>query len=188
MTPTDTKARLVETFARHLATNGYAGLSLIEVVQEVGIKRPSLYHHFPGGKDALYAAAAHDFIDRQHEKLQAGLASDGDLTDRLVAIVRAVADPSGAQVSFDQRLFDALPLVDDPIRDEVSRAYVTKLLDPVEAVIRDAVEARELAGDEGFLTNALLHLARATDLRPDDDSLAPKLVALFLNGAHTVGA
>lgn len=185
MTPTDTKQRLVDTFARHLANNGYAGVSLIEVVQEIGIKRPSLYHHFPGGKDALYAAAAHDFIDRQHEKLAVGLAAGGDLENRLVAIVRAVADPSGAQVSFDQRLFDALPLVDDSIRDDVSREYVTKLLDPVEAVFRDAIEAGELAGDSAFLTNAFLHLTRATDLRPGDDSLAPKLVALFLNGART---
>ncbi|MFD4180542.1 TetR/AcrR family transcriptional regulator [Rhodococcus sp. NPDC058514] len=181
----NTKQRLIDSFARQLASRGYEGTSLVEVAKENGITKPSLYHHFPDGKGALYLAAATDFISQRHTNLASALDASGrGLADRLERIVRAVADPTGAQVTFDQRIFDALPLVDETIRSEISREYVTKLLDPVEQVMRDAIAAGELAQDSsGFLTNAFLHLARGTDLAPDDEELPSKLVALFIKGA-----
>jgi AcrR family transcriptional regulator len=50
-------------------TTGYQGLSLDAVAREAGIKKPTLYHHFPGGKETIYAEVAHDFIETQHTAL-----------------------------------------------------------------------------------------------------------------------
>jgi AcrR family transcriptional regulator len=184
----DTRGRLVDAFARQLAVYGYAGVSLEVVAREAGIRKPSLYHHFPGGKDELYAVVADRFIEERHALLVGALSAPGGLRDRLVAVVRALSDPTGAALSFDQRLFDALPLVAEGIRDRVSEAYVGKLLGPVEGLFREAISSGALAGDDpGFLTNAFLHLARATDLGVDDAGLPVRLVDLFLDGAVRVG-
>jgi TetR/AcrR family transcriptional repressor of lmrAB and yxaGH operons len=59
----DTREKMVATAAQLLRRQGFHSTSLVQVVDEGGLPRGSIYHHFPGGKDQLaeeaitYAAA-----------------------------------------------------------------------------------------------------------------------------------
>ena len=45
----DTRTQIMDAFGDQLAATGYPGISLVGVARTVGIRKPSIYHHFPGG-------------------------------------------------------------------------------------------------------------------------------------------
>jgi TetR/AcrR family transcriptional regulator, lmrAB and yxaGH operons repressor len=53
----DTRADLVQTMARLLRDQGYTATGRAQLLAESGVSNGSLYHHFPGGMEALAETA-----------------------------------------------------------------------------------------------------------------------------------
>ena len=179
MTTTDTRALILDAFAAQLAAAGYPGVSLVAVAREAGIRKPSVYHHFPGGKEEVFTAVALRFIDDLARRVQGAVAVDGGLAERLTGLATTAAEHGPRDVSFEQRVWDALDQVAESTRTLVMQRYAEGVLGPVVSLFEQAVEAGEVHGDPGMLMNAFLHLARAAG--PDD---AAAMADLFLDGAR----
>lgn len=67
----DAKTRMISSAMYLLAREGYQGTSFTAVLEHSGAPRGSIYHHFPGGKDQMIAAAVDATLRRGLEPLDA---------------------------------------------------------------------------------------------------------------------
>jgi AcrR family transcriptional regulator len=91
-----TRAQLIAIATRLFAGRGYEGTSIEAVLQEAGVSRGSLYHHF-ASKQALFEAVLEDVAARTGaQTMQAVLAADGPadaLRVGCMAWIRLAGDP-----------------------------------------------------------------------------------------------
>ena len=82
-----TRDTILVVARRRFAEHGYAGTSLAEIADEVGIRSPSLFHHFPS-KAALYRAVLADAFDSWREIMDQTAALPGDGWPQIERVLR----------------------------------------------------------------------------------------------------
>ena len=85
------RARLIAAAGRLFQEKGYAATGLNEILTLAGAPKGSLYHHFPGGKAALGAAAMRGAGALLRETLRARRAEAGDAAGAVAAFAADLA-------------------------------------------------------------------------------------------------
>ncbi|MFF5897094.1 TetR/AcrR family transcriptional regulator [Streptomyces argenteolus] len=185
----DTRIRARDEFARRLTDYGYLGVSLDDIAKAVDVKKASLYHHFPGGKPALFMEVADHYTKEASALLQSALATPGTLRDKLLALAASYATGT-YNSALSNQIYYAFRHLEDDQRAKVSHDYTRGLIQPVTDLMAQAVTTGELRqADPGFLATAFMELAATVHPPQDDctpasaDRLAQDVVDLFLRGA-----
>jgi AcrR family transcriptional regulator len=179
------REELTRIAARLFAERGYQGTSLADLAAQLGVQKPSLYHHIASKEDLLWevawegAEAFHAALDsvpaesRPTERIR--LALRGHL-----AVVAGQLDVATVFVREWRHL--------EGERRERFLAERRRYEERVRDLFRDGVEGSELRTDLDVATAALLFLSAAnwayTWLRPEADTaaLADRLFAALLDG------
>ena len=137
-----TRERAVEEADALLVAGGYKAMSLDAVAQAVGIRKASLYHHFPGGKDELFVAVVERRTAEDGQRVRDVVADLPDTFARLRAISHYFN--SVAERRPYHALRDMAAHLPAQHRDWVMKTVDERVMAPVRAVIDQGIRCRQL--------------------------------------------
>ena len=144
----DVRSNILTVATRRFARQGFDSTSLQEIADEVGVKKPSLLHHFPSKADLLRGVLDNLFghwtesLPRLLEAVTSGRGRFEAITaelvrffaedpDRARLVVRELLDrPDQMQSRLTQTLTPWLTLIADYIRKSQEAGQVSRDLDP----------------------------------------------------------
>src|SRR5918912_1743614 len=178
------REELTRIAARLFAERGYQGTSLADLAGELGVQKPSLYHHIASKEDLLWEVAS-DGAAAFHAALDA--VPEGRALDRIRLALRSHLAVIAAQLDVATVFVREWRHLEGERRERFvaeRRRYEERIRD----LFREGVEGSELRTDLDVGTAALLFLSAAnwayTWLRSgaDTDELADRLYAALLDG------
>lgn len=90
------KEEIIVEATRLFAERGYEGASMGDLAERVGLRKASLFHHFPS-KDVLYATVLTQLLDGVNAAIVSAATAEGSFAQRLDALSDALTATLGAQ-------------------------------------------------------------------------------------------
>lgn len=118
----DGKSRLLDAARNLFAQGGFEDTSVSQILNESGLKAPSLYHHFQD-KEGLYTAWAMTVLEEAGCRIKESTPTD------LASLARLIT--AGATFDYLQMERDLRKIADPQNRLRIERAVQKNLVDPV---------------------------------------------------------
>ncbi len=136
----DLHDRVLDATFAEVAENGFGRLTVEAVAVRAGSSRATIYRHFPGGRDELVVTTVRREVGRFFLALSALVPTDGDVVDRVVALV------AGARSLLDEH--DVLQRLLEDEADALLPSLSTvqpMIQDALVGLLRAEFEASDLA-------------------------------------------
>ena len=136
------RAKILDVAEALFARRGYAGVGLREVADGVGLRKSSLFHHFPTKLD-LYNEVMGRVLARLDERISPAIRSHAGHAQRLDRLIDAMVDalaehPTTARLAL-RSLFDYVR--HDPANPPPYERTLWLLIDRFQALLTEGVEA-----------------------------------------------
>ena len=179
------REELTKIAARLFARQGYQGTSLADLAEELGVQKPSLYHHIAAKEDLLWEVAW-EGANAFHAALDA-VPADAPAAERIRLALRAHLGVVSGQLDIATVFVREWRHLEGD-RHEAFVAERRRYEQRVRDLFRAGVDESQLRTDLDVPTAALLFLSAAnwayTWLRPgaDTNQLADRLYGALLDG------
>jgi AcrR family transcriptional regulator len=171
---------IIAAATRVFSERGYHAASMAEIADEVGIRKPSLYHHVRRKEDLLFAIHE-QLIDELTAETERAIAAAGDPGEKVAASLRVA-------LSFVSRNKDAVTVFLQERRELRGRRWrdLVARRDAYEHLIRDAIAEGTASGhfvdaDPAIASKAVLAMANwgYTWFDPDGPLSADEVADVF---------
>jgi AcrR family transcriptional regulator len=172
--PSTARERVLHMAETLFRERGYAAVSLNDLADALGMRKASLYHHAPGGKEALYMEVMERIMQRYRAGLEATV-HGGGLT--FVGKLRAAAHWLIEQPSlhYGRMMQSDLAAISPENAQRLRHSTHAALLTPLRSAFLPEMQLRglDLARVE-YLTGAFLAIVESIQNLPDEFSATPK--------------
>lgn len=187
---TESRERVLDAAEQLFAQKGYTAVTLRDVGAAAGIRHASLYHHVPGGKEALFVEVMERHFYRHRNGLTDALAhAQPNIRQQLYA----AADWLLSQPPMDliRMAYSDLPAVATTDAERLSELAYASMIAPIEQALRQALERGEIDhADTGLIAGGLLGMVESLYAVPDSalqgartrKNMAHSLVDVILDG------
>ncbi|HKZ71021.1 MAG TPA: TetR/AcrR family transcriptional regulator [Anaerolineales bacterium] len=146
------------TAAQALFVNkNYADVAMDDIAESAGVTKGALYHHFEN-KEALYVAMMLGDLTEKQALFHTAVASVGTCRERLRRFTQDFLDLPRGKRDLIKLIRRDINIFNDPIREQLIRAYQAALPEQVELIIRDGIRDGELLNSDPRLLS-WLHVA-----------------------------
>lgn len=188
MEHSEARERVLEMAEHLFAERGYTAVTLRDIAEAVGLRHASLYHHVPGGKEALFIEVTERTMKRHAEGLQMALAQ---AEPHVRAQLQAVAGWLLSQPPMDliRMTHSDMPAIAPEQAERLMRLAYESMLEPVAAVMRQAQARGEIIHpDVGLVGAGLVGLIESLHAIPERSltktrlHMAYELIDVMLHG------
>jgi AcrR family transcriptional regulator len=139
--------KILDCAEQLFARRGFAGIGLAEVAETVGLRKSTLFHHFPS-KAAIYAAVVARILRRFEEQLNRELARGGSPGQRLDRWTDALIDLLARNPSYPRLLLRSLfeddELGGDLPEEQEANAILRRIIGVAARLLHEGMDAGEL--------------------------------------------
>jgi AcrR family transcriptional regulator len=135
--------RILEEATRLFVASGYAGISMREIAEAVGVSKAGLYYHFRD-KEALFMAILNANLDHLGSLIQTARQQGATVREQVSGMLHAIFDQAPNQRAIIRLASQEMTHLSQEARAEFGRAYQTKFIHQVEEILRGGVERGEL--------------------------------------------
>ncbi|MHA2504534.1 MAG: TetR/AcrR family transcriptional regulator [Candidatus Kariarchaeaceae archaeon] len=182
----ESKLRILDVAAQQFMNRGYEIVTLKELAEILEIKAPSLYYHFPGGKEAIYVEVVERTLDHLHTDLMIIISTTPDLRECMISIGKW-AEKNMIMSPVVMNRIDMPQLSLDNQR-KLAMSSANKLFSPIREMFYDAQKRGILRDiDPEVVSGMFLAMLEAMDERinmrvPDKLATWAKSVDILLHG------
>ncbi|MGN7454426.1 TetR/AcrR family transcriptional regulator [Paenibacillus pasadenensis] len=182
----ETIRKLMEVARSHFAEHGYAEAALESIVQEAGLTRGAVYHHFRSKKD-LFRAVLADVQQDVAERVESEAATSEEMGEQLYLGCRAFILAAIEDRNRRILLIDGPAIVGWEAWREMDRHHSMRLLREQLGLMQEHGYVRPMPLDalvhfiSGGLNETALWLAGAS-VEPDAQEETMKMLAFLLDG------
>jgi AcrR family transcriptional regulator len=181
--PTSTRSRVLEAADALLHQHGYMGVSMDAIAQHIGIRKASLYHHFPDGKDQIVLEIAQRLIEFDARGFQDAVQDQPTVRARLEAMARFIFRDT-RQTNLILR--DATRFMPEAHQQRIGQLFFSEMFSKVQSVFEDGVKNAELRPHDtrfaAFSFMSLLSEMNAPEHQALWQDLPARVTDLLLNG------
>ncbi len=193
----DAKARVLEAAETLFHTRGYKAITLRDIASAVGLNHASLYHHVPGGKEALYVEVMERTFRKHQTHLEEAMAGAGpDVRAQLQAASRWML--SQPPIDFTRMMLADMTAISKSASKRLSVTAYVAFMAPFEKAFVDAHAAGQIRmiSDPRILAGSMLAIIQSVHSVPleaqhtsaSKESMVDEMVDVLLDGLRLAGS